>query len=116
MRTPTIGLTEPGSCHARNGRSRSGWVVSARPRTTARPELEMDSCFQAGPKPRQSRSRPGSKPSLSSSDGTRVHSVLSPSSSTVAGTINGLVTLRHGAKLGESHLDCNDGREPHHGG
>src|ERR1700720_4580207 len=33
MKTPTTGSTEPGYCRARNGGSRSGWEVSARPRS-----------------------------------------------------------------------------------
>src|ERR1700735_4739157 len=32
MRIRTTGSTEPGYCRARNGASRSGWGVSARPR------------------------------------------------------------------------------------
>src|SRR5882757_5441679 len=62
-RTPTTGSTEPGYCRARSGRSRSGWEVSARPLTTGRPGSGTDSCFQAGRKPRRSKSRQGSWPS-----------------------------------------------------
>ncbi len=65
-RTPTTGSTEPGYCRGRNGRSRSGWEVSARPRSTGRPGSGTDFCSRAGLRPKRSRSRRGSKPSLSS--------------------------------------------------
>src|SRR5262245_4457170 len=48
MRTPTTGSTEPGYCRARNGGSRSGCEVSARPRSTAPPGSGTESCFRAG--------------------------------------------------------------------
>ena len=56
--------------------------------------------FRAGPKPRRSKSRRRSKPSLSSSGGTTIHSASSRSSNTVAATTNGPATLRRGAKPG----------------
>src|ERR1700738_3246115 len=69
MRTPITGSTGPGYCRARNGRSRSGWEVSARPRFTGRPGSGTDFCSRVGPKPRRFKSRRGSKPSFSSSEG-----------------------------------------------
>src|SRR5882762_8727420 len=53
-------IEEPGSCRARDGRSRSGWEVSARPRSTGRPGSGTDSCSRAGLKPKRSKSRRGS--------------------------------------------------------
>jgi alkanesulfonate monooxygenase SsuD/methylene tetrahydromethanopterin reductase-like flavin-dependent oxidoreductase (luciferase family) len=98
--TPTIGSTEPASYRARSDRSPFGSVVPARPRSIGRPGSATDFCSEAGLRPRQSESRRGSKPSWSSSEGTRIPSALRPSSNTVAGTTNGLATLRRGAKLG----------------
>src|SRR6267378_8137101 len=59
-----------------------------------------DSFFRAGLKPRRSKSRRGSRPSCSSSEGMPMHSASSPSSNTVAGTTNGLAILRRGARVG----------------
>ena len=108
--------TEPVSCPARNGGSRSGWAVTARPRLTGPPGSEMDSCLEAGPKPRQSRSRRRSKPSLSSTEGQRcvrlrvdpaIHSRRQP------------MAWRHcgvARSWREPHFRRDDGRKPHHGG
>jgi hypothetical protein len=99
-RTPTIGSTERGSCRGRNGRSRSGSVVSARRHTIGRPGSGTGFCFRVGPKPRRSKSRRGSRPSCTSSEGIPMHSASSRSSNTVAGTTVGLAILRRGARLG----------------
>ncbi len=58
--------------------------------------------FSGRIKPKRSKSRRGSRPRCASLEGMPMHSALSPSSNTVAGTTNGLATLRHGAKLGEA--------------
>jgi alkanesulfonate monooxygenase SsuD/methylene tetrahydromethanopterin reductase-like flavin-dependent oxidoreductase (luciferase family) len=84
------------------GRSRSGWEVSARPRSTGRPGSGTDSCFRAGLKPRRSKSSRGSWRSCASSEGMPMHSASSPSSNTVAGTTNGPAILRRGARLEEA--------------
>jgi nucleoside-diphosphate-sugar epimerase len=84
----------------RNGRSRSGWEVSARPRSTGQLGSGTDSFFRAGLKPRRSKSRRGLWLSCSSSEGMPMHSASSPSSNTVARTTNGLAILRRGARLG----------------
>lgn len=55
--------------------------------------------FRAGLKPRQSKSRRGSRPSCASSVEMLMHSASSPFSNTVAGTTNGPATLRRGARL-----------------
>jgi hypothetical protein len=87
-------IDRAGIYRARNGRSRSGWEVSARPRLTGRLGSGTDFCSRAEAKPRRFKSRRGSKPSLSSSEGMTMPSASSPSSSTVAGTTNGLAILR----------------------
>jgi probable F420-dependent oxidoreductase len=73
---------------------------SARPRSTGQPGSRTDFCSPAGAKPRRSKSRRGSKPSLSSSEGMPMHSASNPSSNTVAGTTDGLAISRRGAVLG----------------
>src|SRR5580692_806296 len=84
----------------RNDRARSGWEVSARPRSTGRPGSGTDSCSRAGLKPKRSKSRRGSRLSCASSEGMPMDSASSPSSNTVAGTTNGLAISRRGARLG----------------
>ena len=82
-----------------SGRSRFGSVVSARPRSTGRPGSGTTSCFQAGLKPRRSKSRCGSRPSCASSAERLMRSASNPFSNTIAETANGPATLRRGAKL-----------------
>src|SRR4051812_30344707 len=55
-------IEEPVFCRGQNGRSRFGWAVRARPRSTERPGSRTDFCSEAGPKPRRCRSRRRSKP------------------------------------------------------
>jgi len=62
--------------------------------------VDLFSCFQAGLKPRRSKSRRGSWPSCASSEGMPMHSASSRSSNTAAGTTSGLAILRRGARLG----------------
>src|SRR6266567_8789862 len=87
-------IDRAGILPARNGRSRSGWEVSARPRSTGRPGSGTDFYSRVGPKPRRFKSRRGSRPSLSSSEGLTMNSASSRSSNTVAGTTNGPAILR----------------------
>jgi Luciferase-like monooxygenase len=114
IRIPTTGSTEPASYLARNGRSRSGWEVSVRPRSTGQPGSLMDSCFRAELKPKQSKLRRGSQPSCSSSEGMSMHSASSPSSNTVAETT---VAWRHcgvARGRGKPHIRRDDGRKPYY--
>jgi alkanesulfonate monooxygenase SsuD/methylene tetrahydromethanopterin reductase-like flavin-dependent oxidoreductase (luciferase family) len=99
---PVVDHEDAGSCRGPNGRSRSGWVVSARPRTTERRESEMASCFPAGLKPRQSKSRRGSRSGCARWAEMLMHLALSRFSNIVAATTNGPETLRCGVRLVEA--------------
>ena len=91
-------------CRARNGRSRSGWEVSARPRSTGRLGSGTDSFFRAGLKPRRSKSRRGSRLNCSSLEGMPMHSASSRSSNYSRGDTQWPGDIAAWREAGGSHI------------